>query len=512
VKGVRHPRTAPVLAVLFTLGIFALVLAVRWRAHYSNVDDYLYALQTRAYLDAIGLDPVPLVDAWKTYSSNSPLIPMLALPIAAVDDSPDALVLVQVVPLFVLLLSIRSLLGSLGLATSPAWLGAALITTLPPVLGYAAMYHFGLAATACVVAAAAAYARSDHLRRRAPALLAGTAIGLLALSRVLSPVYVAALVTVIAIDVLSVRGDHGDTRMRNGGLAALIAIAIAAPWWLTAGPGAIRYLTSAGYPDGVSRLDAATHRLTWTATETGWLLTAVVLVLVVWAASRMLRREPGWRLAAFLTGIAALGMALLATSDNSGTGFALPFFVLACCVAAWGMARVSSRWRVAVLTVTLASLVLPTLALLDLAGTARIAGRPLWLVATPGIQEARAALGCRCSPPDSGKLAEQVMQVVGDHPLLVVRNDALVNPQSLRFAAGRAGLTAAITPPPADGIVTGRQLSAVRYVLVGFSPAPYLHVNGPELLRRLSDLRARPVLSLQLSAINTVLLLAVEPK
>ena len=67
--------------------MFGAILAVRWHAHYANVDDYLYALQTRAYVDAFGLDPVPLVHAWEAYGTNTPLIPMLALPIAAIEQT-----------------------------------------------------------------------------------------------------------------------------------------------------------------------------------------------------------------------------------------------------------------------------------------------------------------------------------------------------------------------------------------------------------------------------------------
>jgi len=512
----RRAWLAPALSVVFTIGMLSAVLAVRWHAHYSNVDDYFYALQTRAYVDALGLNPLPLVHAWQAYGSSTPLIPMLALPIAAIDTSPDVLVLIQAIPLLVLLFSIRSLLGSLGLRPASAWLAAALITTLPPVLGYAAMYQYGLAATACMAVAGAAYARSNRLRTRAPTLLLGVAVGLLAVSRVVAPVYVAALLGAIAIDVLADRGDGSSARMRNAGLAAVITLAIAAPWWLTTGSSAVHYLTSAGYGVGLpgersSHLDAVVHRFTWTATESGWLLSAVVGALLVWAVGCMRRRAPGWRLAAWLVGVAALGMVLLATSSDRGTAFALPCFVLACCVAAWGIEGIAPRTRVVVLAATVLSLVVPGLALMDLVGPARLGGQELWQVGTPGLGQARSALGCHCAPPDSNALAAQVVRIVGERPMLIVRDDALLNPQSLRYESTRQGLTANFSTPPADGVVTRSELSKVRYVLAGATPGPYLNVNLVEFLRELHNFRFRPVLNLELSATNSVLLLAIGP-
>ncbi len=194
---------AGAVSAVAVLGLFAVVVALRWESHFANVDDYLYALQTREYRDALGADPRDLLHAWRMFGSNSPLIPMLALPVAAVSASPHALILVQVLPLVLLLGSTRSLLRALGITPSASWFTAAAIATLPPVMGYAAMYHFGLAAAACATLAAAAYARSERLAHLRPALLLGLAVGLLALTRVVAPVYVAALCVPLVVDVLA---------------------------------------------------------------------------------------------------------------------------------------------------------------------------------------------------------------------------------------------------------------------------------------------------------------------
>src|SRR2546423_5700093 len=111
---IRRACKPAVLSGLFVTAMFAAVIGVRWGSHYSNVDDYLYALQTHAYLDAVGFHLSPLVHAWEAYGSNSPLVPTLALPIAAIDGSPSYLVLVQALPLLVILASVQSLLRDLG--------------------------------------------------------------------------------------------------------------------------------------------------------------------------------------------------------------------------------------------------------------------------------------------------------------------------------------------------------------------------------------------------------------
>jgi hypothetical protein len=510
---VRRTRWACALAIIFTLAMFGAMLAVRWRLEFSNVDDYLYALQTRAYVNALGLSPVPLIHTWAAYGTYSPLVPMLALPIGAINDSPNTLVLIQGVFLATVFVSLRSLLGSLGFRPVVAWLAAALITTLPPVLGYSVMYHYGLAATACTTGAAAAYARSERLHRRGPTALLGVAIGLLSIARVLAPVYVAALVVTIAIDVWADNPNDRAAQLRHAGLAAMIAVVIAAPWWLTAGVTAIDYLTSAGYGlAGPSHLDAAGHRFIWTATETGWLLSAVLVALLAWALRCALLRAAEWRLAAWLLGTVTLGMALLATSANSGTGFALPFVVLGCAAAAWGVERIATSMRIVVRAAVIVSLLLPALALLDLIGPAEVGGRPLWQVGTPGLSQAQLALGCRCAPPDSDALARRVVRVVGDDPVFIARSDALLNPQSLRFEAANEGHIVDLIPPAADGTVTRAQLSQVRFVLAGATPLPYGGANGFQLLNELNGFRVTPVLEIGLSPVNSVQLLRISPK
>src|SRR5215207_8423157 len=311
--------------------VFGIVVILRWQEGFSNVDDYLYAAQTRAYFDALP-DPRELVDAWRANGSNAPAVPTLALPLAAVGSSPHWLVAVQLIPLLVLVASVRTLLETLGVSTRAAWIGAGGIGLLAPVMGYAAL-------------AFAAYARSDRLARRAPALVLGLALGALALTRVMAPVYVLAVAAPIAVDVLF---GLDRARLANAALALLAAAVVAAPWWAVSGETAWDYLVSAGYGESVftheaSRLEIARERFDWTADESGWLLTGLLALLLAYSVRSVWRRVEGWRLLACLLGACAVGMAALATSSNAGTAFALPFVVLGACAAVGVLRHLAPR-------------------------------------------------------------------------------------------------------------------------------------------------------------------------
>src|SRR5918992_2407174 len=90
--------------------VFGVIVLLRWQEGFSNVDDYLYAIQTQTYFDALP-NPRDLIDAWRAHGSNTPAVPMMALPLAAVSTSPHLLVLVQLIPLLVLVAGGRRPLG-----------------------------------------------------------------------------------------------------------------------------------------------------------------------------------------------------------------------------------------------------------------------------------------------------------------------------------------------------------------------------------------------------------------
>jgi hypothetical protein len=482
--------------------VFGAVVILRWQEGFSNVDDYLYAAQTRAYFDALP-DPRDLVDAWRAHGSNAPAVPTLALPLAALGSSPHWLVVIQLIPLLVLVASVRSLLESLGVADRAAWIAAGATGLLAPVVGYAAMYHFGLAAAACTVLAFAAYARSDRLARRQPALVLGLALGALALTRVMAPVYVLAVAAPIAVDVLA---GLDRTRVANAALAVVAAVVVAAPWWAVSGGAAWDYLVSAGYGESVftheaSRLEIARERFDWTADESGWLLAGLLALLLAHAAWTVGRKVEGWRLLACMLGACAVGMAVLATSSNAGTAFALPFVVLGACAAAGVLRHLAPPLQRAAMAGCAAVVAVPALALVGIVPEASVAGQPLWRHGIPAWEQGRAALACeRCALPDSDALNRDVLRVIGDRPTLIVRADALLNPNGLRHLG-----PAQISAPAAPGRVAESDLATARFVIAGETPGPYLPpVDPAQLSQALTAAGFRPVLRRRLGTYNTI--------
>ena len=422
-SGTSHvQRRSIAVAVVVVVVAFGSIYARRVASGYSNVDDYLYALQSRSYLTGLGHGPRGLWGAWRSFGFQSPLVPTVALPIAAFSTNPNTLVLVQLPAAIALLVACRFLFSQLRPAGSADWAKAAAIVCLPPVLGYTAMLHFAVAATACCVGALACYLASDRLRRLGPTLGFGLTLGLLGIARVLAPVYFAALLAPAAIDMLRDRQDL-SLRLKRCALAGATAVLVAGPWWWLNRRSALRYLFDTGYDTGQrSPVQLLWHRLAHTADETGWLLAIAIVALMGLALFQAVRR--GNRPIVLSSVVVTLGILALATSDNTGTAFALPFVVIGACIAASGLAG-SARSTIIVAIVLAASVVLPSSSLVG-------QHRPLWAVGVPGDHQAKKALGCDCQPPDTDQLNREVLSHLVE-PALVVRDDPLVNINSLKF-------------------------------------------------------------------------------
>lgn len=502
------------LVLIAVVLVLAAMQAVRRDDGASNVDDFLYARQTAVVWDSITSGSIGIVDAWRLFAVNSPLVPTLAAPLAAFDDSPMVLVLVQGPLVLALVLALAGLLRELGVRGSARWPAAGVVVLLPPALVYSAMLSFALAASLTLVLSLLAYLRSDRLRDRRTTLLLGGALGLLALSRVVALVYAAALLAPVALDLLRDRSDV-RARLRNGALGAAVALVLSGPWWGTAGPKALHYLLTAGYGTTVFTTDRGLvgkqlDRLTHTADETGWLLAwallvATLLALLVCAV----RRDRAWVLT---TATVVLGMVGLGSSSNAGTAFALPMELLA---ATLGLAVVGQlRWswvrRPLAVSVTLAALASTAAVFRTAPPQTTEAGRPLWLSGLPVRQQYEQALACRCPLPDAEQLNAEVYRVVSDGLLLVLRDDALVNPETLRFLAYRdGGRTAELTAPAGtDPALDPAILRGVDYVLAGRTAGPYHAVDlaGAEAVLRTAGFT--PVLDRRLSDANQVVIWA----
>ena len=481
---------AAVAAVVW-LGAMSIVM-YQERLHDGviNVDDYLYSRQTIAYWGAIR-SLHGLRGAWKQFAINSPLLSTLAAPLVAFSQNPARLVLVNLPLVLLLLLGTAALLRSLGLAGPIRWLLAGVIAAAPPVLTYTAMFNFGVVASVCLIFCCLAYARSKRLRRRRVCLLLGLALGFLSLSRVVAVVYLAALIVPFVADAAIDRFNR-RARIVNGLLALMVAAIVAAPWWLTAGPQAVHYLVDAGYSSNsvfvghAGLFQRQLDRLSHTADETGWLLALAVLVLFVSGAAlavwrlRRSHSDEAARHVVVMAVVVVLGMLFLGTSTNSGTAFALPFFVLgsAVGVAGWGsgLQHRAVAVRLAAATVVVLLIGFTTVQVVIRQSPPTWGRHQVWLSGTPARAQFEQALGCTssCSLPNASDVNARIVTLIGSAPTLILRGDAVVNPESLRYRGLVTGVAVDLTAQAAPGTLVPASLSGVDFAIAGSTPAPYL--------------------------------------
>jgi Concanavalin A-like lectin/glucanases superfamily len=316
------------LMLLATAGAWVPLYLQRRAAHQPNFDDYLYALEAQGFAHADSV--TGLVRAALHTGQTSPLVPLLAAPGAV--RGVDGAVAVEL-PLLLLLAGGAWLLARRWVSGPHAALIGFAAAANQAVLGWAMMLHFSVATSALCLWSLAAYLWSDGFQRLGWSLLTGLSVGLLLLSRSLAPMYVAALVCVVAVDVARRRSFP----WLHAGSGLLIALALAGPWWLVSGRTALDYLTSAGYSSssGFARSgvrltpSSILDRLQWTLRDLGAVQT-IILIAALAAAIAGRRRAPGALLVAGWLVLTLLG---LATSSNMGTGFGLPLVAVSVSLA-----------------------------------------------------------------------------------------------------------------------------------------------------------------------------------
>jgi hypothetical protein len=500
--GVRRlqPRAAGLACVV---AAWLALYAIRLRDGFSNVDDYLYGRQADAFRRGLLDGPRALARAWSAYAQNSPLVPTLGAPVTAFGKDPTTLVVVELPLLVALWFGLRALARLLGLADRAAVVTATVVAVSPAVLGYAVMWHFAVAATATLVWSLVAYLRSDRLRSRWWSAGFGGLAGLLSLTRSVAVVYLAALALACAVDLLL---DRTDVRRRAAhlGLAVVACAAVAGPWWAVAGRTAYRYLRYAGYDASSGfttgrggALDVAWLRLRHTAAETGLVVTALLVVLLVAALFRAVRdRERNVLLTA---AVALIGLAGLATSSNLGTAFALPVTALAAVAAATAVRRVETG--AAVLAVALAA----TLGQFGVLPGTTVADLPLWVEAYPGRGQAFTSLGGEHDLAVARRANAQVVANVRDSTVLLVRDDALLNAQSLAARLHPADhVTLGVAPFGATAL-SDADLAGTDVVVAGRTLGPY-HPGLVAVDDRLRAAGFTPYLRIVLSDRNEVVL------
>lgn len=412
-----------------------------------------------------------MVTAWQVYGTNSPLVPTLAAPLATVSTSPLWLLLVQLPVTAALLLGSWLLARELGAGPTAAWLVAGATAVLPAYTSYTAILHFAPAASAALVWSTYALLRSDDFRSARWSAVTGLVLGALSLTRVLAPVYGLALLLPAAVQLaVAARRAPPGRRLpwRNLALAAGCCLLVAAPWWIACGRSATGYLFGSGF--------------------TGDFVAA--------------GRSPGQRVLDRLD--------RLETGVLASVALALPLVVLATVVVGAGLAQLRGRsgaLLAAGAAVLLAVTVLGQFAVLP---AAEIAGRPAWIIAYPGRAPAAQALGLDAVRADAGArvraATNALVRRAGSRRLLIARDDALVNLESVGAAARVAGVRSRLSVVPySAAAVTPGQLAGADEVLSGSTALP-LHpqLGLPALDAQLASAGWRRVMRTDLLHVNSL--------
>jgi len=388
----------------------------------------------------------------------APLFLIVASLWSAGSTSTYAATLAQVPFLAVLAVSTFGLATELG-HRRPAVVTLAVVAS-PAIVGWATMVHFAIAATALTMLVLWLYAHSDGFARYGTSAGIGLTAGLLLLARSMAPVYLIAILVAILVHLALSRRRPSP----RGVLLALATCAVvAAPWWIDSGPATLTYLVHVGYEPaggGAPAGDLASH--VWarlSATRADWGVTGLVVLLlaimraVTFAASRF-HLSGDWHLRAAMLAGAGTGIALLATSTNTGTAFALPFLPLA-------MLGLASCGRIVMPALTAALVATSVLGSF---------GAPLAWASQPW----RAMLmdaGWASGDPSPDEIHQLVARALGNMPVLIVRDDDWFNFNGYGFTSGVAARLAPYGDPgwlPTQDDLAGRPI-----VISGFTPAPF---------------------------------------
>lgn len=462
-------------------GVAALWLGgwvARWRFASPNVDDYLYTSLGRGIGAEVADGDLGAAAAHVLNSGpSSPIIPVLTAPLAHL--GPDIAVLVQL-PVLLLLgwFVFRSLEEFLPWRESV--IVAAAFSLWAPILGWSLMVHMALLSSALTMASIHFLVRSRGFTVRQPSVLFGLALGLLALSRSLAPVYVAALLVSALVVTLVFHGlPRGRERLVSLGLSAAVALAVAGPWWLRSGSKTLRYLLDAGYEESDAYAvggNPIVGRLRTIGEEWGLAVVVLGLVLLAVIVRDRVRGHPRTRdaergaveLRAACVLFAVVLVALLATSENEGTAFAHPALA-PLVVAVVGSAVRSGLARQALI-----------------AGAGVLAGSGVLLSWAPGLELGKwvpssvyahyvsQALGADDSSARTGHVHREMAALVGDETVFFMRDDPLLNANGMVFEKldqGLAGTVLVHSYDPAAGVPPVP--AGANIVVAGESCVPY---------------------------------------
>lgn len=347
------------LVVVAAIGLVVVVGHVLWvwanrPANTFNPDEAGYLADAlrfeRSLLDGL-IDPTPslapLAEAVEN-TTTGPLVPLATVPFLALFGRSPIVALV--VPALFHLLAAVSVAGIVRRLATPlrAVVAGLVVLALPGAALAARSYLFAGPAAALLAGATWALLASDRGERRGPMLALGGCIGALVLSRTMAVAFLPGLVLAIAVHLT------WSARARWHVLgAALVAVVVAAPWWLAAGDRIVDYLVAYGYDSPAADYGAGglgtrvVQRFGSSLLDVRPLLALPALAWAVASVAGRRRRgeapPPGRPLAAVWL-VVGVGLLVLLTTRNSGIWFELPLVVVGVAAVA-GSAPTDLRLR-----------------------------------------------------------------------------------------------------------------------------------------------------------------------
>ncbi|GAA2726147.1 glycosyltransferase family 39 protein [Cellulomonas aerilata] len=357
----RAPLPAVVIPLVTLLGITGWTAANAWwlATHRAgrplNIDEagYLGIALTYARGWELG-GPTGWLDAVLGPSMHAPLTPAVTSLVVLLGWGPERAGMAVVLASGALTLVLLALLAARLRRRAVVGLALVLLATTPGFLAYSRNVSFAVPATALVLAALLALARSRGLTSTPWSLAFGVAVGLLPLTRTMTLAFVPVLLVVAVVQALATPGDRRRQALALL-LACLAAAGVAATWLVPSRELVLGYLTSYGYgaQSAAYSLGAASPPLAllgMVAKETfvpHFVLGLAGCAAAAWPALRALRarhsRDDLRRVARHPLAAPALvvagGCAALMSSRNAGSAFALPLLGPAAVIAAAGWDR-----------------------------------------------------------------------------------------------------------------------------------------------------------------------------
>jgi hypothetical protein len=332
---------ATLSALLATTVALHLLWLIRFRLHSPTEWDEAGYIQI-ALLDRIGLARGGLrglAEMVLAQPGQAPLVPLATVPFYLVAGE-GILQSLLVIPLFFLwLVSATYLLARVVLGRGWSLLAALCVAALPVVTDYSRLYHFSVPAAATMTSALWALLRSEGLRRPGWALLAGTLVATMLLTRTMTLAYLPGL-GLAALGLLVLRPGERRQQAMSLALGTLATVTVAAPWYGRNAGSVSSYLVEAGYGsrsglygDRASVWSAAfwTKELVILLEQLYLPVTCVLAAALLAGAPALARgrkdalRSPRAPALLALALVAAEGYLALTSSPNRGTAFSLPW-------------------------------------------------------------------------------------------------------------------------------------------------------------------------------------------